>query len=74
MTRATSALIEDFFVVNESARMFDASSTNVQLVPLFCVQGPSVMEFSLTASFDDNSNGVSLILKINGSAVAQAEF
>ena len=49
-----AALIEDYFVVNENQIMV-ATAPMTTLIDPFCIEGPSVLDFALTASigFDD---------------------
>ena len=74
MVRDAAALIEDYFEVNDMNDIITGSLARVDLVPAFCVEGPSVMEFALSGSFDAVRNGVVVSLVINDLTVAQAEF
>ena len=67
-SRESAALIEDFFTVNEM--LIDSDLEDTYEVS-FCVEGPSVIDFSL-ASSDVNSGVYSLV--IDNVTVAQAEF
>lgn len=75
-TRAKTAMVEDYFVVNE-AEIQIAEDTGFSLVDPFCLQGPGVIDFSLAASFAREANtdaNVMVDLMIGGQTVARAEI
>ena len=75
-TRAKTAMVEDYFVVNE-AEIQIAEDTGFALVDPFCLQGPGVIDFSLAASFAqdvDTDANVMVDLMIGGLTVARAEI
>ena len=49
--RESAGLIEDYFKVNDADVEINAD-TNFTLVDPFCIEGPSVIEFTFSASFD----------------------
>ena len=72
-----SALIEDYFNVNDGAIAVPAA-TNFALVDGFCIAGPSVFKFELSASFREEEERkdnleVMVVLMIDGQPVAQAD-
>ena len=72
-TEASAALIEDYFNVNTEAVTIGAA-TNFTLVDPFCIEGPSVLDFSLSASFDTNIDMIMVDLMVNGVSVAVADI
>ena len=51
MDAAAEALIEDYFTVNDTR--IEIPGETFTLVEPFCIEGPSVFKFELTATFSD---------------------
>ena len=69
----SAALIESYFQVNDK-KITISADTNFTMVIPFCVEGPSVFEFDLAASFDLNVENIMVDLMIDGESVAQSEI
>ena len=69
---ATSALIEDYFFVNDELITIPGFA-DVPLIPSFCITGPSVFKFELAANPNEEVEELIIMLLINGVLVAQAE-
>ena len=63
-------LIEDYFEVNSSELSFTGNAAET-LVPEFCVDKWTVLEFSLTGTLASADNDFSVQLLINDTAVAE---
>ena len=72
-TEASAALIEDYFNVNQDAINIGAT-TNFMLIDPFCIEGPSVLDFTLSASFDTDVSVISVELMVNSETVAQSSI
>ena len=69
---AMSAVIEDYFFVNEE-EIEIAAMTEVALIPEFCITGPSVFKFELAVNpFNEVAMFVVMLL-INDEVVAKAQ-
>ena len=68
--RDSAALIEDYFeVIDLTIVIIDSPLNNILISP-FCVEGPSVLDFTLTGLF---TVGIVVSLVIDDEIVAQAE-
>lgn len=64
-------MIEDYFSVNDTA-ITPTNGTGVLLGDIeFCVEAPTVLEFEMAVTFDDNVDDITLSLFINDVVVAQ---
>ena len=70
-TEASAALIEDYFTVNKDMITIGAV-TNFMLIDPFCIEGPSVLDFTLSASFGIDVSVVSVELMVNSETVAHS--
>ena len=70
-TAAMSALIEDYFFVNDDVIEIP-TTTEVALIPAFCITGPSVFKFELAANPADEVDDFIVMLLINDEVVAEA--
>ena len=66
-----SALIEDYFFVNQAEIVVEDMS-EVALIPAFCITGPSVFKFELAANPADEVDDFIVMLLINDEVVAEA--
>ena len=67
-----SALIEDYFFVNQAEIVVEDMS-EVALIPAFCITGPSVFKFELAVNLVKDVEDIVVALMINSEVVAQAE-
>ena len=72
-TRAKTALIEDYFFVNEEELQI-MSDTGFILVNPFCIEGPGVIDFNLAASFTISVAAVRVDLMVGGLTVATSSI
>ena len=72
-TEASAALIEDYFNVNQEEVIIGAA-TNFTLVDPFCIEGPSVLDFTFSASFGSFVKTIIVDLMVDGQSVAQASM
>ena len=70
-TEASAALIEDYFNVNQDMITIGAI-TNFMLIDPFCIEGPSVIDFTLSASFGIDVSVVSIELMVDSETVAHS--
>lgn len=70
-TEASAALIEDYFNVNQDMITIGAT-TNFMLIDPFCIEGPSVIDFTLSASFGIDVSVVSIELMVDSETVAHS--
>ena len=68
---AMSALIEDYFFVNDEEILIEERE-DTNLIPAFCITGPSVFKFELALNLVDNVTETSAMLLINDEIVAEA--
>ena len=67
----SSALIEDFFHIRSTDLNISANSAIV-LISEFCLEGDTVFDFSMQATFATNVSGVMVLLELNGVTMAQS--
>lgn len=68
----SQALIEDYFKVNEDP-IDIPHGVIVPLLDPFCIEGPSVFEFSIQASFVDEVKSIMVTLMVDNTIVAQSQ-
>ena len=67
-----SALIEDYFFVNQAEIVVEDMS-EVALIPAFCITGPSVFKFELAVNLEEEiDETATVMLLINSVVVATA--
>ena len=65
-----AALIEDYFFTNDIILNIDTTDQDFMLVTPFCVTGPSVLKFELSANISTAVNMAMIMLIIDGNIVA----